>query len=472
MRILLASLLAVLLSLSAALAEEATTLSLDEAISLAMQNNHRVQSAEAQHEAAVALRNSAAARFGPSLSAEGRLLYWDDAHDIDVFDYIALNGTMRSAVDQLVGPIDPIEMRAETTKTLELTAVQPLTPLYSVYQGYKARSAGEQAMAGMTVRTRREVTFDTIEAYYRVLSVEKLRNVAAAAVETIQAHVTQAQDYYEAEFIDKTDLLTAQVALANAQEQLIRAENGLSLAKSALAQLIGLPQNDELVLIDQAAALPADLPLSANEAQLRADGRRLDLSALNHQVEAMEAVERLSWWQLTPQVAAIGRYQHNEGIILYEEDEMFVGLALEWNFWEWGRKYFEAQAAGAQTKQARIRRSEVSELIHLQIKQNFQELQSAKKRYETTAQAVARAEENLRIQQLQFEEGLTNSTDVLSAQTLLTQARGNKISAQYDVLTQYAALKLAMGEDPRDAVIPPLAAPAAETATPPAGDAQ
>lgn len=278
-------------------------LTLADAISLALQDNYSIQASQAELDAAAAERRAAMGRFGPILKMEGNLLQWDDAHEVDVMDYIELSPTATEILDFMVGPIDPIALREDQTHSLSLTAIQPLTPMFSVYQGYRARNAGEKAAQAMLGRTRQDVTYRVIESYYRLLSVGKLHEVAQAAVDTIQEHVEQARDFEAEGFIDHSQVLTAEVELANARQNLLRAETGEDLARAALAQLLGMPLDTEIQPVTDLPS-PANLPLPELDAarQEALDGRE-DLRALGWKIEAMQALENLGWWQMVPTLA-------------------------------------------------------------------------------------------------------------------------------------------------------------------------
>ncbi|MDY7037322.1 MAG: TolC family protein, partial [Thermodesulfobacteriota bacterium] len=64
----------------------------------------------------------------------------------------------------------------------------------------------------------------------------------------------------------------------------------------------------------------------------------------------------------------------------------------------------------------------------------------------TTIKAVEQAEENLRVSQERYKAQVTTSTEVLDAQTLLTQARTNYYNALYDHNLAKAKLLRAKGE--------------------------
>ncbi len=430
----------------------AEILTLSDALEMAMKNNLSIQRSQAELEEATAVKKSVRGKFGPSLKVEGNILRWDDSYELDPMDYVVLKPKYASltqrALDLVLEPIQPIELRSSETRELSLTLMQPITPLFSVYHGYQAGRAGENARTDLFERTRREVAYKTIENYFLLLKVQELERVAQSAVDTISAHVDQAMEFYRAEFIGKNEILTAEVKLANARQMLIRAQSGVALMRSVLANIVGLPVDFDIQVKSVDFEHAKDWNVSLSESRKRALQNRKDLSALTQKAKAAKAVGKISWWNLTPQLAAIGRWQYTEGIMLSQEEERFVGLALKWDLWNWGSNYYEAQAENAKSRQVDIRKREVQNLIRLEVQKCYLAWTSADQRVEASRKAVDQAQENLRIQQLRFKENMATSVDVLDAQTLGVKAKSDHISARYDLLTSIYSLYLAIGESP------------------------
>ena len=84
--------------------------------------------------------------------------------------------------------------------------------------------------------------------------------------------------------------------------------------------------------------------------------------------------------------------------------------------------------------------------IRLELKNAILNLEQAEKNIPTAKKAVEQAEENLRVSQERYKAQVTTSTEVLDAQTLLSQARTNYYSALYDHNLAKAALLRAVGE--------------------------
>ncbi len=88
----------------------------------------------------------------------------------------------------------------------------------------------------------------------------------------------------------------------------------------------------------------------------------------------------------------------------------------------------------------------VTDSILLEVRDAFQKLRVAETNIHTAREALAQAKENFRITNLQYQEGVTTSTEVLDARTFLTQAEVNLHQALYGYRIAEAELKRAVGE--------------------------
>jgi outer membrane protein TolC len=97
--------------------------------------------------------------------------------------------------------------------------------------------------------------------------------------------------------------------------------------------------------------------------------------------------------------------------------------------------------------QSRYRRSELLDTINLQVKQAYLRTKEAEQNIATVEQAVEQAKENLRITEEQYKEQVATQTDVLVAQTLLTQTETNFTNALFDFKIAKAFLLRAIGQE-------------------------
>jgi outer membrane protein len=444
---------------AAAQTPEGAVLTLPEVIKRTLEHDPKSQVAQARVEEAAATRESARGNLGPRLQVDATLFFWNDPHEMTVVDKSSLTGldptTLPPALLPLLGKIsEPIRFRDERTSQVQVSLIQPLTPLYSVYQGQRAAGQGEVAAEHQRLQSRREATFRATEAYYRVLTAQHLCKVADEAVATLQAHLDQAKQFRDADMLGLDEYLAVEVELGNAVENQIKAKTQRQLAVALLATLMGSTVATSITLADVPENAEPPQPPSLAEARQSGIEHRSELASLQAMAQASHHQSRAAWWQLTPQISAVGRYQHTTGSAMNSTNEWLVGGMLSWNLWDWGATYYKARAVEAQTRQAQARKGDAKDLIDLEIQQRFLAIEAARERLSVARMTLRQAVEALRVVRMKFEQHVVSSTMVLDAQTRHARAQANRISAQYDLILALASLRLAMGEGVEATVMP------------------
>jgi outer membrane protein TolC len=429
-------------------------LTLPEVIKRTLEHDPKGQAAQARLDEATATRESVRGNLGPKLQVDATMFYWNEPHEMTVVDKASLSGldptTLPAPLLPLLGQISkPIRFRDERTTQVQVSLVQPITPLYSVVQGQRAARQGELAAEHQDLQTQREATFRATEAYYRVLNAQHLCQVADEAVTTLRAHLDQAKQFRDADMLGLDEYLSVEVEVGNAVENQIKAKVQRQLATAALATLMGWSEPRPLTLVDvPEEAEPPQRP-SLDEARRSGLEHRSEIASLQAMAQASHHQSKGAWWQLTPQISAVGRYQHTTGSAMNSPNEWLVGGMLSWNLWDWGATYYKARAAEAQTRQIQAK-----DQIDLEIQQRFLAIEAARERLSVARMTLRQSVEALRVARMKFEQHVVSSTTVLDAQTRHMRAQANRISAQYDLILTMAALRLAMGEGVAATVLP------------------
>jgi outer membrane protein len=428
--------------LSAAHAER--RLSLEASVKLAYESSPQLKLEQAKVDEAQATRKSTRGLYGPKLSMDGNLFVWDEELSFEF-----------PLPEQLQAFLDPEDLnlgniRDQVTAQLKVQLAQPLTPLLQIHNGYEATSRLADAAALDFKAKRVEVAHSVTKSYLELMQALQYERIANTGVEQVKAHVERAQHFHAAGLIGKQDVLKAQVELARAEERVIKARYGVSLARSALALSMGLDVGASIVPTETLRDPPPDLELSVEEAIRRALARRDDLSALGARHEAAEAGARRAGWQMFPQISAVGAYQYTEGQgVFYPTNSFFVGGVLSWDIWDWGNTYYEMQAAREKAHQAEIGRRLLRDGITIQTKKAYLDLKQSREALTVARAAIREAEENYRIERSRFEANANTSTDVLDAQLALTRAELSYTTSLYGYYLARAELYRAMGKSPR-----------------------
>jgi outer membrane protein TolC len=241
-------------------------------------------------------------------------------------------------------------------------------------------------------------------------------------------------------------VLSAQVQLAQAQEDLIRAENAAVIAEAALNVAMGVPENaptDIRGALGEVAFEVGDL----TERQQRALSVRPDyLQAALGKQRAMNGI-RSARAEFLPQLDLFSSWQQdNQTFLSRGGNNWTVGASLNFNVFDGGANRARLAQSHARRRQAEALQSQMASAVRLQVREAFLNLKAAGDRVEVTREAAAQAEESLRIIQNRYEAGLTTITDLLRAETAHTSARKNFLNAVFDCRVGFAALELATGE--------------------------
>lgn len=122
-----------------------------------------------------------------------------------------------------------------------------------------------------------------------------------------------------------------------------------------------------------------------------------------------------------------------------------VTMQAKWKFFEWGktranvRKYIHEKLSLVEKLKG------VEDDIRLEVKNALLTLEVSKRNIRTAEESLTQARENWRITNLQYQQQMTTSTEVLDARTFLTQAETNYYSALYGYMISDADLKRAVG---------------------------
>ncbi len=426
--------------------------SLEEALQMAARSNPRNEVSRWSLEAASAQRKQARSYFLPTVGVQASALWWDDSLYVELadesltdVDCTTIPGDFGTMCESLVGSLSqPWLLREQATQSLELKAVQPITSLYNVQQGLKARRALEQAEEAQLRGTESSVALEVVKAYFKALEVRHLEEVASAGTESLQAHLQQGQAFLDAGIIGRNELLQIQVALAETRLDLTRARKGLILAERNLAFRVGATE-PRLVPHDlPAGTLP---PLEVDSRAMAAQvASRYDVAALSYKAQAALAARNAARADLVPQVAALATWERYWGLgDLTDSNAWYVGLGLEWDVWDWGRTYQQARQADAQANQASAGLRALREGALMQASSALNDAEIALEAYQVSKITKQQAEENLRIVNARFESHMASATDLLDAEALALKARSQQVSSYYDYLVDISILQDALG---------------------------
>ncbi|HEY3268618.1 MAG TPA: TolC family protein [Armatimonadota bacterium] len=415
----------------AAAADAAPAMTLDDAIQVALKNNELIALSDQAAKKARARVREVAAGALPKLNASAQYT------------------KQKESVGELpFGPNDPetgkptlvrVVFNPATSKTATATASQLLDVFGVVRRGRSIASISARVAELNKLRSRSEVIYQTRAAYYNVLRAQGAVDVATASVTDVEEQLRLAQANLAAGTAPQFDVTRAQVTLADRQQTLINTKDQLSLAGSALNNVLGRDVNApvSLAAVVEAPNREVDITGQTEKAlESRPEVIQADLG-----VKANREVVGLQRLGTYPQFALSGTYQHDFTAAGLSPSNAYwsYGVSVSLPLYEGGATRARVDQAQADERSAELTRTQLRRGVALEVRQSGLLVQEAADRFDVADKSVALAEEALRLARVRYENGVATQLEVTDAETQLSQARFNRNNTRYDYLTARAA---------------------------------
>jgi outer membrane protein len=328
-------------------------------------------------------------------------------------------------------------------------ARQPLFAGGTILANYEANRIGADIARLDEAASVQDLVLEVKVAYFNILKADRILAVAKQSLDQLQAHRDTAQNFYDQGLIPRNDLLFAEVELANGRQFLLRAENGLELARSKFNTLLRRPIHAPVEIEDILNDRPYEKAIDACIAA--ALDNRPEIRSFALRLEQAKSQVKVAQGDYYPNVSLVGNYAKFgdspslSGSTYKDQESWYVMAVANWNFWEWGKTKNRVEAGQSRENQAADFLANVRDQVTLEVKNAFLLLNEAEKQVQVTTRAIEQAKENFRINTERYREQVGTATDVIDAQTLLTKARSDRHNALGDLSISRARLERAMG---------------------------
>jgi len=399
-------------------AAEARNIDLDETIQLALENNRTIKQSIVSRESAYWNWKTAGRRLGPTVSLTSQALGVGGSY------YQNYNHRLFSNSASLSMPLYDGNLLKENR----------------VAARYGLNSADLSLE-----NTLQAVKLQATTYYYRVLQTKNYIEVGEENVRTLQEHLNNVNAQFRAGTVAKADVLSSEVNLANAQQNLVTYNNNYDVAVATLSNYLLLPADTILRTQDQLTYTKYNLNLE--DCTAYALENRPDVAAADYAVKQAESQRRSAKAGNKPTVNAVASAGINGDKPFNKEysDSWTAGISANWNIFDNGIVDAQVHAADAAILQAQETAATTREQVQLDVQSAFLTLRAAEKNIATTKTAITSAEEDFKIAQVRYAAGVGTNLDVMDASTKLTQTKTNYYDALYNYNTAKASLDKAMG---------------------------
>ena len=420
-------------------AQETTgAFNLTQTIETALKANLSLKQSKEEVNAALATKKARTTNFFPTLRA--------------TYGYIRRDQETRQSLQGQQGQQTNVIINPEDEYNFITSFSQPIFTGFALINQYKIASMGLDVAEISEKLTRQDIILDAKNAYFSILKSQKLMVVAEDTVKQVTAQKEVAENMYQVGMSPLNDLLQSQVQLANDKQRFITAQNNLEISKSQFNTLLRRPVNAPVAIVDILDYTPFDQDINYCLAQ--ANQNRLELQVADLEVQIAQKDYQLSKGNYFPSIDLTGTLTRRgtdwdvdggEGIA----DKKFwdTRATASWDFWQWGRTRYGVKEKLSRLSQAKYGKENILDNIELEVKQAFLRTKESEKNITTIEKAIEQAKENLRITEERYKEQVSTTTDVLVAQTLLTETMTNYYNALYDFKIAKSVLYRAIGQE-------------------------
>ena len=420
------------------LAQTPQFLSLEEAISLALENNRDLKMTQLQLDNVDAQVDEALGNAYPTLDLNARytrnikrpVFFFPDEDDI----------------------VRPIEIGSKNAVSADLTLQQVIFNS-AVFTGVGTSKIYAQISRQQLRAQTADVVLNVKKGYYTALLAREVLRVNEALLTNAEANYKDTKALFEAGLRAEFDAIRAEVAVENQRPLVVEAQNNYEAALDVLKLLLGydnitqvqLELRESLARSESLASTDPELDVAVsvmleNNPQLEALGLS---TAVNEELISINRSEYL------PTVALFGTYKYEAQADNFRDlafqPTAFAGLNLTLNLYNGGKTAAKVGQSQIAYDQSRYQTAQVAAALKTQLESTLRQIDYARKRISASDRTIEQAERAYKIATTTYKAGTGTQLQINDADLALAQARLNQLSALYDYNVAKADLESLLG---------------------------
>jgi outer membrane protein TolC len=417
----------------------ADTLTLDQAISLALRNNHAVK--VAQLAVARADEDVLAAKTSrlPSLHTHALVSGNLAKNELRVQNPAA-------NLFPGLGEFFTLNVERKPTAIFAVSAVEPLTQQYRIGLRIKMERLSRELAQAKLAEQEDETVDQVKKAYYSILQTQSALGSVLEAVKSYQELDKVTGDYVVQQAALKADRLVVQTRLARTQYEELELSSRLATQKEQLNSLLGR----DVGTVFDVAGVPEFVSLETDLAAARKTAleHRPELRQARLAIDQATLARRIKKSEYIPDVSAGFVYLTPRNFAdVVPKNFANVGVTVSWEFFDWGRKRHELAEKDEAVEQAKNGLKETEDHVLIDVGDKLRKLQLSGQALQVAKLSEDSAKENLRVSTGRYKYQAVLLSDVLQSQASLAEASHDYQKALLAFWTARAEFEKALGED-------------------------
>ena len=417
-------------------------LPLKEAYKLMLQNNGDLKASHYEVNAVKEEMKATKGLYYPSFKLSGTYLNLDKDISVDLNE-------QRNMASGLLGVTDPAAMGDWNFKLQDKNLGFASAAIeWPIFAGGKITAANEAAEIKYELSENhhqikeKSLAINLINYYYSLKLAKEAENLRQNVFETIQLHSKNAIKLFENGIIPEVETLNAKVALSNAQRELFAAQKDVSLATSAIKNLIGSSSFSSTSTNFIEPTIIA--PLNEFQQEMLQSNEQLHFLEQNKKLAKIGVkVENSEYF---PKVALFGKHTLWKDNLPLIESKWRVGIGATWELFNGFQREHKIKAAKHKVSQVQSLEKQAKLNLLTYTEKLYNELQKQREQYNSLATDETMAEKLIFMRTRAFEEGTGTSLEVIDAMLKLNQIKLFKIKALYHYNSTYGELMVNLGK--------------------------
>lgn len=407
-------------------------LSLNEAISIALANNKTIRLAGLDERIAESDFKQTQAVYLPQ--ADVTYTAMSTNNPLNAFGFKL---QQRSITQNNFNPALLNHPSATPDYMAQMEVKQPLLNIDMLYMRKGAEKQTE-VYRYKTKRTKEYITFETTKAFLQLQLAYQAEKVLAEANQTAKSVYTFTDNHFKQGLIRKSDLLNAQVHATAVESSLAKAKSSILNACDCLSLLMGQPTGKIYSLADE-----TQTNLPAIDSTQKVFVTRSDFMAMQRAIEASGLMIKSSQMSYLPKLNAFGNFQYNDSRLTgFGANAYLVGIQLSWNIFNGNKTRHVIASQKLERDKLSVQLAQQKDQSQTELDKAYRDLSDARFEVDQDKAAIEQAAEAMRILQNRYRQGLVNTTDVLTADTQLSQLKFSLAQAQFTVNVTRAYIQL------------------------------
>ncbi|WP_258076109.1 efflux transporter outer membrane subunit [Methylobacter tundripaludum] len=367
---------------------------------------------------------------------------------------------------QLTGSLSKVHLserasQAAFSKIFDYAQTQlGLTASWEIDFWGKFRRAIESADAGFQAAVADynnalvSLTADVAHAYITIRTLEKRLSIARQNVDTQKESLNIAKIRYNGGTTSERDVEQARTVLANTQASIPTLEIGLRQQQNALSVLLGAAPGRISGLLAETAQIPAPPAQVAVGIPAELLRRRPDVRHAEWQAAAQSASIGVTKAALYPALSLTGTFgllSSDVGsfalgdVFLWKSRTANFGPALQWNIFNYGQITNQVRVQDARLQGLLISYQNTVLSAQREVEDNLVAFLRSQERAQSLGESTAAAQRSLNLATLQYRQGITDFTTVLTAQQALLSEQDSLANTLGDISNNLVGVYRALG---------------------------